>query len=184
MKAVAYGVIGICLLALPAVGQHPTQEKSNPLVDGKLMYVGRMPENIDSWIVVDLRSWGKYKPTRDSEGVDLVMEAEKPETRLEYEMRQGVPQPKRVERRYGDKGVMFKIIVTDWVTGRPVWQADILDKKQKKGRRETTVGSHSEIYAKGLSAQELAEEILRTLRSYVEHLSSEQGTVGAPAPHS
>jgi len=184
MKAVVYSAIMLCLLAVPALGQHPAQEKPNPLIGGKLMYVGRMPENLDAWIVVDLRTWGKYKPTRDSEGVDLVMEAHKPETSVEYEMRRGIPQPKRVEKRRGYKPVMFSIIVTDWVTGQPVWQADILDRKQKKGQRETTAGSHSEIYAKGFSTQELAEEILRTLRSYVNQLPSEKGTAGGPTPHS
>ncbi|MCL5005850.1 MAG: hypothetical protein M1404_04895 [Acidobacteria bacterium] len=185
MKTIVYSVITLFLLVPPALGQQqPTRNVPNPLIDGKLMYVGRMPENLDSWIVVDLRSWGKYKPTRDPEGVDLVMEAEEPERSVEYEMRQGVPQPRRVERRREDRGVMFRIVVADWVTRRPVWQADILDKKPKKGHREITKGTHSEIYARGLSNQELAEEILRTLRSYVDYLSSENGATPGPAPQS
>jgi hypothetical protein len=181
---IAWSLAAICLLVWPALGQQTGGQETNPLVDGKLMYVGRMPENLDSWIVVNLRSWGKYKPTRDPEGVDLVMEADKPETRVEYEMRRGVPQPKRVEKRHGDKRLLFTVVVADWVTRRPVWQAEILDRKQKNGRRETTSGSHSEIYAKGLSSHELAEEILRTLRSYVERLSREPGTTGASTPPS
>jgi hypothetical protein len=184
MKAAVTSAIALCLLAMLALGQHPAQENSSPLIDGKLMYVGRMPANLDSWIVVDLRTWGKYKPTRDSEGVDLVMEAHEPETSVEYQMRRGIPQPKNVEKKHGHKPVMFSVIVTDWVTGRPVWQADILDRKPKKGSREMTTGSHSEIYARGLSTQQLAQEILRTLRSYVDHLPSEGGAAPALKPRS
>lgn len=171
MKGVAYISIALLLVAAPAFGQHPAQENPHPLVDGKLMYVGHMPENLDGWIVTDLRAWGKYKPTRDAEGVDLVMEAEVPEKRVEYEMRQGTPQPRRVEKKHGPKHLMFSIVVGDWVTRRVVWQADILDRKPKNDRRQTTTGSHSEIYAKGLSTQQLAEEILRTLRAYVDQLA-------------
>lgn len=171
MKAVAYISIALLLFAAPALGQHPAQQTPNPLVDGKLMYVGHMPENLDAWIVTGLGAWGKYKPTRDSEGVDLVMEAEVPEKRVEYEMSQGTPRPRRVEKKHGPKNLMFSIVVGDWVTRRSVWKADILDRKPKNGRRQMTTGSHSEIYAKGLSTQELAEEILRTLRAYVDQLT-------------
>ncbi|HVA01389.1 MAG TPA: hypothetical protein VMV34_07015 [Terriglobia bacterium] len=182
IKVAAFSIVAICALALPALAQQPSPQESNPLIDGKLMYVGRMPENIDSWIVADLRTWGKYKPTRDSEGVDLVMEAQKPETRMEYEMKHGVPQPKSVDKRRGPKRIMFTIVVTDWVTGRRVWEADILDRKEKNGRRETTTGSRSEVYARGLSTQQLAEAILRALRSYVMHLAPEPGAAAASAP--
>lgn len=181
MKHMIYSMVAACLLAMPALGQQAGGKKVNPLVDGKLMYVGHMPQDLDSWIVADLRTWGKYKPTRDSEGVDLMMEAHKPQTRLEYEMRNGVPQPKSRERQRGPKGRMFTIVVTDWVTGDRVWEADILDKKAKKGRRETTTGSRSEIYARGLSGQQLAQAILRALRSYVDHLASQPGA-GAGGP--
>ncbi len=179
MKAFASCALALFFLATPAIGQGLAQER-NPLIDGKLMYVGWMPDNLDSWIVVDLRAWGKYKPTRDAEGVDLVMEAQKPERRTEFQMRHGIPQPKQVERRRGR--IMFSIVVANWVTRKTVWQADILDKKPQKGRREATTGSRSEIYAKGFSTQELAEEILRTLRSYVDHLSSEGGAASALKP--
>ena len=183
MKAIAYSLAAICLVTVSALGQQPATEKSNPLVDGKLMFVGKMPENLDSWIVVGLRSWGKYKPTRDPEGVGLEMRAYQPTRKVEYEMRQGIPQPKRTGKRDRDKQLMFTIVVTDWVTGKPVWEADILDRKQKNGRRENSTGSHSEIYARGLSSQVLAEEILRALRAYVAKLS-EAGTAAGPAPQS
>lgn len=183
MKAIAYSLAAICLVAVTAPGQQHAPERPNPLVDGKLMFVGRMPENLDSWIVAGLRSWGKYKPTRDPEGVGLEMRAYQPQRRTEYEMRQGIPQPKKTGKRDRDRRAMFSIVVTDWVTGKPVWDADILDRKQKKGRRETSTGSHSEIYARGLSPQALAQEILRTLRAYVTKLS-EAGAAAGSAPQS
>lgn len=172
MRALVSCALALLFLVPSAFGKTPTQ-KENPLVDGKLMYVGRMPKNIDSWIVVDLRVWGKYKPTRDPEGVDLVMEAREPKRKTEFRMRNGIPQPRQVERRRGH--ILFTVVVGDWVTRKPVWHADILNRKPKKGHRQTTTGSHSEIYAKGFSPQELAEEIVRTLRSYVDHLAAEQG---------
>jgi hypothetical protein len=171
MKAVAYSSIALLLLAAPAFGRQPAQQNANPLVGGKLMYVGHMPQNLDNWIVADLRAWGKYKPTRDPEGVDLVMELQEPEKKVEHEISDGSPQPKQVEKAHGPQHLMFSIVVGDWVTRQPVWQADILDRKPKNGRRQTTTGSHSEIYARGLSTPELAEEILRTLRAYVNQLS-------------
>ena len=87
MKVALYSLLSLCLLAAPAAGQQKSQEKQNPLVDGKLMYVGRMPDKIDAWIVNDLSTWGRFKPTRQIEGVDLVMRAYEPETRTQYRMR-------------------------------------------------------------------------------------------------
>jgi hypothetical protein len=110
------------------------------------------------------------------------MEALKPETRMEFEMKHGVPQPKSVEKRRGPKRIMYTIVVTDWVTGRRVWEAYILDRKEKNGRRETNTGSRSEVYAKGLSSQQLAEAILRALRSYVEQLAPKPAAAAPSAP--
>jgi len=174
MKAVLYSLLSLCLLANPVFGQQKTGGEQNPLIDGKLMYVGRMPQNLDSWIVHDLQSWGKYKPTRDSEGVDLVMKAYEPETRIQYRMRRGIPQPKEVKKKGERKNIMFSITVTDWVTGRQVWQADVLDRKPK--RDEVMAPSEdTAISARGLSNQQLAQAITRELRRYADHLASRPG---------
>ena len=171
MKAVMYCLLSLCLLGAPAMGQQNTGSKQNPLVDGKLMYVGRMPENIDSWIIYDLKAWGKYTPTRDPEGVDLTMKAYEPEKRTEYEMRGGIPHPKEVRKR---RAVMFSISVNDWVTGRLVWQAEVLDRKPKRNP-DVKPSDDVEIPAKGLSTQQLAQEIIRVLRRYVDHLAVQPG---------
>jgi len=172
MKVFTYSLLSLCLLANPLLGQQKAKGKENPLVDGKLMYVGRMPENIDSWIVTDLKAWGKYTPTRDPEGVDLTMKASAPETRTRYVMRNGIPQPSKVPEKRDHKPVIFTVDVTDWVTGRLVWQADILDRKPKNGR-PMKQGADIEIDARGLSTEQIAQAIIRALRSYVDHLPSQ-----------
>ena len=129
MKLVLCTLFSLCMLAAPAWAQQKSEGKQNPLLDGKLMYVGKMPNNMDAWIVHELSFWGKYRPTREIEGADLVMKSYKPETETEYKMRHGIPQPKEVQKDRARKHVMFSIVVSDWVTGDQVWQADILDRK-------------------------------------------------------
>ena len=174
MKVALYGLLSLYMLAAPAVGQQQKQEKQNPLVDGKLMFVGKMPENLDAWIVNDLSSWGKYKPTREIEGVDLVMKAYEPETRTQYKMRRGIPQPREVRKDRDRKHVMFSIVVTDWVTGHEVWKADIMNRKPRR-KAEATPDEDAEIGARGLSTQQIAQAIIRELRRYVDHLASQPG---------
>lgn len=171
MKVFVYGLVSLCMLASPVFGQQKTKEKQNPLVSGKLMYVGHMPERIDRWIVNDLKEWGKYKPTRDSEGVDLVMKAYAPERRTEYRMRNGLPQPRRVPQNREQKDVMFTIDVSDWVTGHLVWQADVLNRKPKNDH-PATPGEEMKIRARGLSSEQLAQTVVNALRSYVDHLAA------------
>ncbi len=175
MKAVLCTLVSLCLLVVPTSAQQKSEGKQNPLLDGKLMYVGRMPNNIDAWIVHDLSSWGKYRPTREIEGVDLVMKAYKPETEMEYKMRRGIPQPKEVHKDRARKHVMFSIVVTDWVTGAHVWQADILDLKPKSNE-SLAPSEDAEIRARGLSSELLAQAITRELRRYVDHLGAQTGS--------
>jgi hypothetical protein len=174
MKFALYCLLSLCLLAAPMMGQQKNQGTQNPLIDGKLMYVARMPQNLDAWIVNDLSVWGKYKPTRQDEGADLVMKAYEPETEIQYKMRRGIPQPKEVRKNRDRKHVMFSIIVADWVTGRQVWQADILDRKPKRNE-DLAPREDAEISARGLSSQQLAQAITRELRRYVDHLGSQPG---------
>ena len=175
MKAILCTLVSLCLLAAPASAQQKSKGKQNPLLDGKLMYIGAMPDNIDAWIVHDLSSWGKYRPTRQVEGVDLVMKAYKPETEVEYKMRHGIPLPKEVQKDRARKHVMFSIVVTDWVTGNQVWQADIMDRKPKSNESPTP-SEDAEVSARGLSSEQLAQAITRELRRYVDHLGAQART--------
>lgn len=170
MKVVLCSLISLWVFAVPVLGQQHSKGKENPLVDGKLMYVGRMPDNIDAWIVHDLQSWGKYKPTRDIEGVDLEMKAYRPERRTRFEMRNGIPQPTNKPRKGDRKDIMFSVSVSDWVTGRMVWQAEVLDRKPKRNQSGTP-GEDAEIRVRGFSTQQVAQAIIRELRRYVDYLS-------------
>ncbi len=165
-------LLSLCLLSIPAMGQQNNQGMKDPLVGGKLMYVGKMPENLDGWIVNDLSAWGKYKPTRQIEGVFLVMKAYEPETEVQYKLRKGIPQPKEVRKDRGRKHVMFSIIVDDWVSGQQVWKADIMDQKSKRDENAAP-SADAAINAGGLSSQQVAQAITRELRRYVDHLSSQ-----------
>ena len=175
MKVVLCTLVSLCLLAAPASAQQNSEGKQNPLLDGKLMYVGSMPNNIDAWIVHDLSAWGKYRPTREIEGVDLVMKAYKPETEVEYKMRRGIPQPKEVQKDRARKHVMFSVVVTDWVTGNQVWQADIMD-RNPKSNESSAPSEDAGISARGLSSEHLAQAITRELRRYVDHLGAQART--------
>jgi hypothetical protein len=174
MKLVVYTLVSLCLLVAPVRGQQKNEGNQNRLLNGKLMYVGRMPENIDAWIVQNVSTWGKYKPTRQIEGVDFVMKAYEPEMETQYKMRHGIPQPKEVRKDRERKHVMFSIVVTDWVTGRQVWQADIVDRKPKNNEA-VTPREDTEINARGLSSQQIAQAITRELRRYVDHQDSQPG---------
>lgn len=170
MRIVLYSLLSLCLFVTPIFGQQKSEGNENPLVEGKLMYVGPMPDNIDGWIVHDLQAWGKYKPTREIEGVDLVMKAFEPERRTRFEMRNGIPQPTRKPEKGSRKSVMFSISVSDWVTGRLLWQAEVLDKKPKKNA-SVTPSEDVEIRARRLTTQQIAQAITRELRRYVDNLS-------------
>ncbi len=128
-------MLGICAWGL---AQQSPARKPNELVAGKLIYVASMPDGLDQWISDDLRHWGKYKITSNSEGVDLVIQATNPDQELKLETRGGTAQPKGADRPHlphkskNDEPLPTSISVISWVTSQPVWQADILNRKPKK----------------------------------------------------
>ena len=174
MIAVRYSLLCLCLLAAPALGQQAHTGKQNELIGGKLMFVGRMPGSIDAWVINDLKAWGRYKPTQDPEGVDLTMRAYAPETRTEYQMRNGIPQPREVKKK-NHEPVMFTVTVTDWVTGQLLWQAEIIDRKPKRDE-DLPPASDVKIRAGGFSGDQIAQALVRELRKYVDHLASQPGS--------
>lgn len=88
-------VTSLLLAAVSAAKPQGQPQKPSALVAGKLVAVAPMPANLDKWILEDLRAWGKYKLTGDPEGASLVIEALVPERSTEYEIRGGIPQPRR-----------------------------------------------------------------------------------------
>ena len=158
-------------LALARAGQQTTAKPPSRLVTAKLICVTPMPNELDQWLLEDLRGWGRYKLTGDPEGADLVLKAYKPEKPPQYVLKKGgVPQPKK-ERHHA----ALTITVVDWAANEAVWQADVLDRKPKKEESGAPVnGPEVEIDAHGLKPDELAQKITRKLRDYVEELEKSQ----------
>ncbi len=172
-------LLGCCLSAVLSAGQQSQSKRPNPLVTGKLVAVSPMPLNLDQWILDDLRVWGKYKLTGDPEGASLVMEAHAPERATEYEMRAGIPQPRR--RREGTsapatcsraKGsqTVATINVVDWVTGENLWYAHLLDRKPRKDDLDVPAGPHTDIFVRGMAPDQIAQRLTARLREYVSQL--------------
>ncbi len=161
---------GIWLLLIlapaPSAGEETGAKKVNKLLAGKLVYVAPMPRSLDRWILESLRVWGKYRVTGDPEGVDLIIQANPPEKQTEYEIREGVPHPRR-ERA---ERPAISISVINWVTHDTVWHAELLDRKQKKDEPEPPAGPGTKIFVRGLKPDEVALKITGKLREYVSDL--------------
>jgi hypothetical protein len=160
-----------------ALSQQAPAEKPNRLVVGKLIYVESMPDGLDQWIIDFLRRWGKYKVTSNAEGVDLVIQATNPEKELRLETRGGTAQPRGADRppfpiHKGKHGELPAILISviDWVTNRPVWQADILNRNQKKDEATTPAGPQTKIFARAMTTDQLAQKVTAKLREYEEGL--------------
>jgi hypothetical protein len=165
-----------------ALGQQAPAEKPNELVVGKLVYVASMPNGLDQWIIDSLRRWGKYKVTSNPEGVDLIIEAENPEKELRLETRGGTAQPKGADRPHlpnskvkSDELPPISITVIDWVTSQPVWQADILNRKPKKDEAALPAGPQTKIFARALTSDQLAQEVVAKLKEYEDELEKSAG---------
>jgi len=160
-----------------ALGQQAPTTKPNELVAGKLIYVASMPNGLDQWIIDFLRRWGKYKVTSNAEGVDLVIQAVNPQKELQLETRAGTAEPKGAGRPHlpkskakSDELPPISISVTDWVTSQTVWQADILDRKQKKDEADPAAGPKTKIFARSMTSDQLAQKVVAKLREYEEGL--------------
>ena len=166
-------VVGICALAL---GQQAPAEKPNQLVVGKVIYVESMPDGLDQWIIDFLRRWGKYKVTSNPEGVDLVIQATNPEKELRLENRAGTAQPRGADRpslpihRGKHELPANSISVINWVTSQPVWNADVLNRKQKKDEATPPAGPQTQIFARDMTSDQLAQKVVAKLREYEEAL--------------
>ena len=170
----AMALFGMC--GAPAMfGQATAKTPPNRLLVGKLLYVAPMEGGMDGWLIEDLRQWGKYKVTGNSEGVDLVLKSYKPEKDMEWENRAGVPVPKgEGKRRKGElPAVSFAVI--DWVTGEPLWQTEVLNHKQKKDEPDPPAGPRTQIFARDLTPDQIAQRVTTKLRQYVAELEKQEG---------
>ena len=169
--------LALGLALIPAAGQQTEPKRPNRLVTAKLICVTAMEDNLDQWILDDLRAWGKYRLTGDPEGADLVMRAYGPEKEPRYKVgREGIPQPKGERRELP----ALSVTVVDWVTNERLWEAEILNKKPKSQDAEASPGPETQIYARGLKPDQLAQKLTRKLRDYVEVLEKAEGSKATP----
>ncbi len=166
----------LVFVASTGFAQEAPSRRPNELLVGKLIYVAPMPGGMDGWITDGLRRWGKYQVTGNSEGVDLVLKSYKPEKETEWVKHNGIPVPKGEDRRtpLSKKkredlpAVAFSVV--DWVSDEPVWQADILDRKQKKDEPDPPAGPHTQIFARDMTPDQIAQRVTMKLREYVTQL--------------
>ena len=161
--------VGAMLALFSTTGAVAQQTQPNRLVSGKMIYVAPMPDNLDHWLVDDLRIWGKYQVTGNSEGVDLEIRANVPEKEPKYVLREGVPHPKKEPK---EKPQETSIEVVDWVTGQKLWSATLTDKKPERSPPQTAPGSSVAIAARGLTPDQLALKLSSELRRYVEQIAN------------
>ncbi len=67
------------------------------------------------------------------------------------------------------------INVLDWVSGERLWYVHLLNRKPPKDESELPSGPHTDIYARGLTSNQLAVKITSKLREYVTELSKAEG---------
>ena len=149
--------------------------EENELVVGKWIYVEPMSGDFQTWIIEFLRQWGKYKVTGDPEGVDLVWKANMPRRGVRFRRnRQGIPTPR--EDIPEERGALTMSVV-DWVTGKRLWHVIVVPKKKKKKKDpDPPFGPRTRIYSKKMSREQLADTLVKTLRSYVEELEGVPNT--------
>ncbi len=157
-------------MGLPASMQAQSAQTSTPaanrLVTARIAYIAPMPDNLDQWLIEDLKAWGKYKITENPQGVDLVIRAKKSGENRPYVIRNG-----QVQRRPAKKPQVLAITVVDWVTGAQLWQANIRDESPKKNSR-TPPGPETDIYARHMTPDQIAQHCATQLREYVQGLES------------
>ena len=155
-----------------ARGQQASAEKPNQLVAGKLIYVEPMKDGLDQWIVDFLRRWGKYKISSNPEGVDLVIQAGSKDKDLQLEDRGGTAEPKGadrprlpISRKHGDLPAT-SISVVNWVSSQTVWQADIVNRKQKKDEADSPAGPKTQVFARDMTSDQIAAKVVAKLKEY------------------
>ncbi|MGH9358924.1 MAG: hypothetical protein ACRD22_04275 [Terriglobia bacterium] len=158
--------IVVSMLGLPVSAQAQSAQASaaNRLLTARIAYVAPMPDNLDQWLIEDLKAWGKYQITGNSQGVDLVIRAKKSKEERHYVIRNGQVQP-----RPAKKPAVLSIAVVDWVTGAKLWQANILNESPKKNAVPPD-GPETDIYARRMTPDQIAQRCATRLREYVEGL--------------
>lgn len=173
LKAAAMALISSLVTAGAGMPQSAKGETSarakDRLISAKLVAVPPMPDNLDKWIIENLRAWGKYRVTGDPEGADLIMSADFEEKDPQYTTKRGVVQPKK-EKKHPP---VLSVEVLDWVNKQPLWHADVLNDKPQPGKAgPVTSGPEITLQARGLSTDQLGAQLVRKFREYVTGLEN------------
>lgn len=172
------GILALALItccAAPGGAQQPAASALaasavGRLLTAKIIYVAPMPDRLDQWLIEDLRAWGKYKISDNPQGVDLEMRAEKAQTRTHFVMRDGT-----VQRKQPKTPPVLSVTVVDWVTGAKLWQAKILNAGAKKNQTPPA-GPDTEIHARHMTPDQVAQRCVSDLRLYVTRLQEHSAT--------
>ena len=162
-------ILGLAPVLVPAQ-QTATPKPANRLAGGKIIYVEPMPGQLDQWIIQDLRAWGRYEVSGNSEGVDLVLEAEAPPKKPQYTQSEHVP----IRHHTNEKPSVLSLTVVNWVTGERLWEAKIVNRRRKKDEN-LSLGPETEIDARSMKPDQLAERCVTLLREYVAQLEAKNG---------
>jgi hypothetical protein len=161
-------VLGVVLGLAPILvraQQTATPKTANKLVSGKIIYVAPMPGQLDQWLIQDLRAWGRYQVSGNSEGVDLVVQAQTPPKEVHYTPSEHIP----IRPHAHKPPAVLSIDIVNWVTGQRLWEAKITNHRQKKDDQPSP-GPETEIDARNMKPGQVAERCVRLLREYVDQL--------------
>ncbi len=147
-----------------------SSEAVHRLVSAKLIGVTPMPDNLDKWIIEQLRAWGKYRVTGDPEGADMVMSARSEDKTPQYKTKRGAVRPKKEK----EHPPVLAVTVEDWVTKDALWHAEILNEKPGSPPEGSFDGPEITLAARGLSADQLGAQLVRKFREYVTRLEQTQ----------
>lgn len=161
------GLLLLAALSLAGFARPSRAAEANHLTTAKIIYVEPMPSGLDQWIIQDLRAWGKYQISGSEQGVDLVIRSQKPAKKIHYTRHETPP----VLHRQHTVPPVLSVTVVDWVTGAKLWQAQILNVGPKKDQKNV-LGPETEIDARHMKPDEIAERCTNLLRRYVESLEN------------
>lgn len=165
-----HAALVLAALSLACFARPSRAAEANRLTTAKVIYVEPMPGGLDQWIIQDLRAWGKYQISGSEQGVDLVIRSQKPEKQIHYTRHETPP----VLHHQHTAPPVLSITAVDWVTGAKLWQAQILNVSPKKDQK-AVVGPDTEIDARHMKPDEIAERATNLLRRYVESLENTPG---------
>jgi hypothetical protein len=156
--------------SLLVLGQQTPASRSpdSRLITGRIMYVGHMSGGLDQWLIQDLRAWGRYEISPNSQGVDLTLYGYTPPRDVQPTRSEQLPIGRREKPRH-----VTSLTIQNWVTGQVLWRVQILMRKRKKDE-SVPAGPQTKIFARGMKPDQIAERCVTLLRQYDAQLESKE----------